>query len=45
MLEIPQPEGNHNGGDLLFDDTGHLLVFTGDGGGAGDKHGAHGNGQ
>lgn len=45
LMEILQPEGNHNGGDLLFDETGKLLIFTGDGGGAGDKHGSRGNGQ
>ena len=30
-----QPAGNHNGGQLLFQD-GYLLIFLGDGGGAGD---------
>ena len=45
IMDIPQPEGNHNGGDLVFGRLGDLFVFTGDGGGAGDRHGAHGNGQ
>lgn len=30
-----QPASNHNGGQLLFQD-GYLLIFLGDGGGAGD---------
>lgn len=38
-------KGNHNGGDLLFDEAGMLLLFTGDGGSGGDPHGLHGNGQ
>lgn len=44
LLRLAQPRSNHNGGQLLFKD-GYLLVFLGDGGGAGDKFGAHGNGQ
>lgn len=44
ILNIPQPRGNHNGGMLLFKD-GYLLIFLGDGGGAGDRFGSIGNGQ
>ena len=51
ILQILQPQNNHNGGTLLFDASGKLLITTGDGGGAGDgigpngTHGATGNGQ
>ena len=36
LLEVDQPFPNHNGGTLLFDRTGMLLVGLGDGGSAGD---------
>ena len=36
VLEQPQPYSNHNGGLLLFDDEGNLLIGLGDGGSAGD---------
>lgn len=36
LLQIAQPQGNHNGGDLLFDASGFLLAGFGDGGGSGD---------
>lgn len=36
VLEFAQPYEGHNGGDLMFDDTGHLLIFSGDGGFVGD---------
>eukprot|EP00045_Choanoeca_perplexa_P014882 m.177928 g.177928 ORF g.177928 m.177928 type:complete len:625 (+) comp16827_c0_seq4:1307-3181(+) len=36
ILTVDQPYKNHNGGTLLFDSTGMLLVTFGDGGGAGD---------
>lgn len=36
VLRVDQPFSNHNGGLLLFDPSGMLLVGLGDGGGAGD---------
>ncbi len=45
ILEIEQPEANHNGGTLQFGKDGYLYIGSGDGGGAGDKHGTEGNGQ
>lgn len=45
LLTFPQPEPNHNGGDLMFGLDRFLYVATGDGGGGGDLHGTCGNGQ
>jgi glucose/arabinose dehydrogenase len=44
VLSMADPEGNHNGGMLVFH-GGLLYIGTGDGGGANDQHGARGNAQ
>ena len=45
ILEVEQPESNHNGGNIVFDRQGFLYLGFGDGGGQGDAHGDPGNGQ
>ena len=37
LFEHDQPAANHNGGALLFDPDGALVLALGDGGGAGDQ--------
>jgi len=45
ILQVNQPEANHNGGNIAFGPDGYLYIGLGDGGGGGDVHGAIGNGQ
>nr|XP_039248973.1 HHIP-like protein 2 isoform X1 [Styela clava] len=45
LLTVQEPAFNHNGGQLIFGVDGYLYIFTGDGGGGGDRFGKYGNGQ
>lgn len=48
VLIVDQPQGNHNGGDLVFDASANLYISLGDGGSANDVgpgHGLIGNGR
>ena len=37
IMEIPQPYGNHNGGQIAVGPEGYLYIGLGDGGGSGDS--------
>ena len=41
LIEIPEPQGNHNAGSVAFGPDGYLYVGVGDGGAGGDRGTGH----
>jgi glucose/arabinose dehydrogenase len=41
LLELPQPQSNHDAGSVVFGPDGYLYVGVGDGGGGGDTGSGH----
>ncbi|MDX1663901.1 MAG: PQQ-dependent sugar dehydrogenase [Candidatus Promineifilaceae bacterium] len=41
ILQVDQPQGNHNGGQIAFGPDGYLYIALGDGGAANDVGGGH----
>ena len=45
LLLYPQPQSNHNGGNVVFDSSGLLYIGSGDGGNSNDNGNGHNGGS